>query len=232
MRLFLSCVALLSAASRSFAGDSSLTDDLDEPALVQADGKPIEDPTSVGHFAPLVVDWDGDGRQDLLVGQFGQGALRIYRNVGEKGKPKLEACTWFEAGGQRAKPWVADWDEDGRPDLLVGDFAMLKVPEPELSEEQKAEKKELEKRRNEVGVRQMELYRVAEKAVREKMGLPEAGDIPAGRSEEYQKLVGEAWQKDKELAKLAEESQAIWKKMEGLQAKHESTGFVWLYRRK
>lgn len=44
----------------------------------------------VGHAAPLRLDWDGDGKDDLLVGQFGEGKLRIYRNVGTQTQPKFD----------------------------------------------------------------------------------------------------------------------------------------------
>lgn len=56
----------------------------------------------VGHAAPLMADFDGDGLVDLLVGQFGDGKLRIYRNVGTKKEPKFEGFTWFQAGEQDA----------------------------------------------------------------------------------------------------------------------------------
>ena len=43
------------------------------PVRLEAAGKPID--TDVGHAAPLVVDFDGDGKNDLLVGQFGEGKI-------------------------------------------------------------------------------------------------------------------------------------------------------------
>jgi hypothetical protein len=42
-----------------------------------------------------VGDFDGDGLADLLVGQFGEGKLRIYRNRGTKASPRLDGFTWF-----------------------------------------------------------------------------------------------------------------------------------------
>ncbi len=66
--------------------------------LVEAGGKPID--VDLGHAAPRFVDWDGDGLEDLLVGQFGEGRLAIYRNVGHRGEPKFESSDWFRAGGE------------------------------------------------------------------------------------------------------------------------------------
>ena len=57
----------------------------------------------VGHAAPLMTDFDGDGIPDLLVGQFGEGKLRIYRNVGTANVPRFEGFTWFKTGEQEAQ---------------------------------------------------------------------------------------------------------------------------------
>ncbi len=68
------------------------------PVRLEAAGKPID--TAVGHAAPLVVDFDGDGKNDLLVGQFGDGILWIYKNVGTNAQPKYAAGVKFQAGGK------------------------------------------------------------------------------------------------------------------------------------
>ena len=75
--------------------------DFEKPVRIEADGKVIT--TDVGHSAPYVYDFDGDGKRDLLVGQFGEGKLRIYRNVGTNAKPVYKGMAWFMAGGQIAK---------------------------------------------------------------------------------------------------------------------------------
>lgn len=70
--------------------------DLAEPIRLEAAGKPID--TEIGHAAPFVCDFDGDGLKDLLVGQFGEGLLRIYRNEGTNSEPKLAAGVKFKEG--------------------------------------------------------------------------------------------------------------------------------------
>ncbi len=70
------------------------------PFRVQAGGSYIT--VNVGHAAPCVADLDGDGVNDLLVGQFGEGKLRIYRNYGTNEKPEFRDFKWFEAGGKVA----------------------------------------------------------------------------------------------------------------------------------
>jgi len=75
---------------------NELASDLLPPIRLQAAGKAID--TDVGHAAPCVVDFDGDGMPDLLVGQFGDGLLWIYKNQGSRNEPKLAAGTKFKDG--------------------------------------------------------------------------------------------------------------------------------------
>ena len=67
-----------------------------EPVRLEAGGKVID--TDTGHAAPFVGDFDGDGVQDLLVGQFGEGLLWIFRNEGTNAKPKLAVGVKFKDG--------------------------------------------------------------------------------------------------------------------------------------
>jgi len=74
----------------------AVSDELAEPVRIEAAGKPID--TEVGHAAPMVCDFDGNGTQDLLVGQFGDGALWVYLNEGTNAKPSLTAGIKFKEG--------------------------------------------------------------------------------------------------------------------------------------
>jgi hypothetical protein len=86
---FLAGLSLMTASS--MAANSFLA-----PFRVEVSGKPID--VDVGHAAPLLVDFDGDGLKDLLVGQFGDGKLRIYKNEGSATAPKFSSFAWFKAG--------------------------------------------------------------------------------------------------------------------------------------
>jgi VCBS repeat protein len=76
-----------------------------------------------------VADWDGDGLADLIVGGYVGQERGVYwlRNVGTKKQPKLaepkrllSEDAW---DGDRSRSitgvWVADWNADGRPDLIA-----------------------------------------------------------------------------------------------------------------
>ncbi len=69
---------------------------------------------------PRVIDIDTDGLKDIVCGD-GLGWLYIYRNVGEKGAPKFSTGTpILNSYDLSCKPWVVDWDDDGKLDILVG----------------------------------------------------------------------------------------------------------------
>lgn len=64
--------------------------------VLDASGKPID----VGTYAaPLLVDWDGDGLEDLIVGQFEGGQIRFYPNSGAPGDPSFEEFQYLRDGG-------------------------------------------------------------------------------------------------------------------------------------
>ena len=74
------------------------------------------------------VDWDADGDFDLLFGSF-EGHVFLRTNSGSATKPAFDAddIIQIEAGGKplavpsrHAMPVVADWDHDGRWDLVTG----------------------------------------------------------------------------------------------------------------
>jgi hypothetical protein len=89
------------AAAALLATTALSADELAPPFRVEASGKPID--VDIGHAAPLLADLDGDGVRDLLVGQFGDGKLRFYRNTGNNTAPKFAALEWVKAGGADAK---------------------------------------------------------------------------------------------------------------------------------
>ncbi len=74
--------------------------------------------------APAVADINGDGLADLLIGK-ADGTIQLY--IQEQPGAEGDGPIWSDYGrikgidvGERATPVQADWNSDGRPDLLVG----------------------------------------------------------------------------------------------------------------
>lgn len=102
--------------------------------LRTADGEPID---TVWAASPFVFDVDHDGKPDLLTGAwFWSGILRerrpgeadpimYYHNEGTREKPVLKRADVPKIGdftsGEIGRPMIADWNNDGLPDLLVSD---------------------------------------------------------------------------------------------------------------
>jgi len=93
--------AITSAAIAAALVASAAAQQFQPPFRIQAGGKPID--VDVGHAAPYVVDFDGDGVRDLLVGQFGKGRCRIYRNTGTDAAPQFGEFEFLDAGGKVAE---------------------------------------------------------------------------------------------------------------------------------
>lgn len=67
----------------------------EKPVRVEEVMGPIN--VEIGHAAPFMADLDKDGKDDLLVGQFGSGRLRIYKNIGSQKEPEFRSFEWLMA---------------------------------------------------------------------------------------------------------------------------------------
>ena len=88
--------AALALPAAALAANAPAKTQLAAPVLVQAEGGPID--VEVGHAAPFLADLDGDAKRDLLVGQFGGGKLRIYKNQGTDREPRFAKYDYMKAG--------------------------------------------------------------------------------------------------------------------------------------
>ena len=73
--------------------------EFEDPVRLQADGKAVR-VESPGYAAPCWADINGDGKKDLLVGQFAQGKIHVFKNLGEG---KLAKGEWLQAEGGTAE---------------------------------------------------------------------------------------------------------------------------------
>lgn len=81
-------------------------------------------------IVPVVKDWDGDGRPDLIVGDE-DGRVAWVRNTGKVlgGMPQFESPVYFRQRADLVKfgalstPCAFDWDGDGKTDIIAGNSA-------------------------------------------------------------------------------------------------------------
>ena len=74
------------------------------------------------NYAPAVVDLDGDGLPDIVVGTW-RDKLQWYRNVGTRAEPKwtlADSALITIPRGSNTAPTFADIDGDGLVDLIIG----------------------------------------------------------------------------------------------------------------
>ena len=95
-----------------------------DPAIKERSGthNPFAEITTDGEVFPELVDWDGDGDVDLLLGTQ-KGSVRfLERQADGTLKEKIHADNPFHAVKVhgRAVPKAIDWDMDGDLDLVVG----------------------------------------------------------------------------------------------------------------
>jgi len=199
-----------------------------DPKPLLADGKPIR--IEAGDAAPLVADWDGDGKPDLIVGA-SDGSVVWFRNEGTVQSPRLAAAQvlippspspWMGDNargpadwGVRVKPCVVDWDGNGRLDLLLGDvcggFERTPSRTPDESVEAKEAAGRLPKLRKEWAAAYKEYAAVADPVT----------DAERARVDNLRARV----------RRLKDEIVRLSDIRDRYQSEYMSHGYVWLFRR-
>ena len=92
-RLLLSALLLGGGTAFSSAAD------FEPPVRLKAGDAAIR-VESPGYAAPCWADLKGDGKKHLLVGQFNQGKIRVFKHLGAE---KFAPGTWLQAEGKVAE---------------------------------------------------------------------------------------------------------------------------------
>lgn len=202
--------------------------------FLEASGKPIK--IEQGDAGPVVADWDGDKKPDLIVG-CGDGSVVWYRNVGVSGSPRLAAAEtlvpasmlgWKDDAlrksgqwGARAKICVTDWNGDGKLDLLLGDICGGHLGKPAQTDAEK---------REEIAARD-ELPRLMEKwtATYQEYGeLRQKIASAKGPGPDDEQKAGSL---HAAMRRLKEEIIAVQKTQQRYKPRYQYHGFVWLFLR-
>lgn len=75
---------------------------------------------------PGVVDWNNDGKKDVFCGE-DKGKVLLLINEGTDADPVFNTASFIKDGSgdlkvsMRSNPVVADWNRDGKKDLIVGE---------------------------------------------------------------------------------------------------------------
>src|SRR5207245_3751546 len=102
-------------ANGLFRNDGGRFQDVAREWSVDASGRPKES----GGVGASVADFDGDGRMDLFVANYGPST--VYRNEGTRFVDVTKAANLLFEGHATTPAW-GDYDNDGRPDLYVARY--------------------------------------------------------------------------------------------------------------
>jgi hypothetical protein len=134
--------------------------------------------------------------------------------------------------GGRTKPCVADWNCDGKLDLLVGDYLSVAKPDKKLTPAERSKLAILEKREAAYQKRMFAVYeKLMEKARREAKVRSSFARMTIAESKRLSEASMRLYRKDASLQKLSQEGSSISRALAPLRSAPEAHGFVWVYLR-
>jgi hypothetical protein len=83
--------------------------------------------TSSNSFVNQIADIDGDGRNDMITANYGTNTVSVFRNISSVGGFSFAARQDFTVGSNPFGLVVADFDNDGKKDIAVGNYSSSSI---------------------------------------------------------------------------------------------------------
>jgi hypothetical protein len=90
---------LLAALALAIGATGCAASEFASPVLMKANGAAVK-AEAPGFACPCWFDVDGDGNMDLVVGQFNEGRMRLFKGQGDG---QFAAGEWIQAEGKPAE---------------------------------------------------------------------------------------------------------------------------------